>query len=62
MACVCGNEKQTLEAYYEPLKKVLGAYPKDERYLIPILQDAQEKYGYLPRTFCRVLPTASAFL
>ncbi|NLM40159.1 MAG: NADH-quinone oxidoreductase subunit NuoE [Firmicutes bacterium] len=49
MACVCGNEKQTLEAYYEPLKKVLGAYPKDERYLIPILQDAQEKYGYLPQ-------------
>ncbi len=49
MECCGGNkltEKQ--EKYYAPLQKILARYEKKERYLIPVLQEAQEEYGYLP--------------
>lgn len=49
MGCNCGNGKVSLEKYLEPLYTVLANYPKEERYLVPILQDAQDKYGYLPK-------------
>jgi len=48
MACTCGNEKESREKYFAPLKDILKNYAKEERYLIPILQEAQDEYGYLP--------------
>ena len=48
MACTCGNKKESREKYLAPLKGILKNYEKEERYLIPILQEAQDEYGYLP--------------
>ncbi|AGB42163.1 NADH-quinone oxidoreductase, E subunit [Halobacteroides halobius DSM 5150] len=48
MACQCGNEADNQEQYLKPLKKVLEGYEKKEKNLIPVLQDAQNEYGYLP--------------
>ena len=53
MACVCGHGKENMEEYLAPLKKILEKYPGEERYLIPILQEAQEAYGYLPKDVLR---------
>ncbi|MCF8001426.1 MAG: NADH-quinone oxidoreductase subunit NuoE [Halanaerobiales bacterium] len=46
MPCSC--EENKLDKYLEPLNKIFDKYTKDEKYLIPILQDAQDEYGYLP--------------
>lgn len=40
--------KEKLEEYLKPLTEILSRYDKKERYLIPVLQEAQEEYGYLP--------------
>jgi|SRR6056297_227496 NADH-quinone oxidoreductase subunit E/NADP-reducing hydrogenase subunit HndA len=40
--------KEKLDEYLEPLNEILSRYDKKERYLIPVLQEAQEEYGYLP--------------
>ncbi|MFW5999178.1 MAG: NADH-quinone oxidoreductase subunit NuoE [Halanaerobiaceae bacterium] len=48
MACSCGNREENMEKYLSPLRGILGNYEKDEKNLIPILQDAQREYGYLP--------------
>jgi NADH-quinone oxidoreductase subunit E/NADP-reducing hydrogenase subunit HndA len=48
MPCSCGNEKANLDKYLKPLQQILDNYEKKEKYLIPILQDAQDEYGYLP--------------
>ncbi|MFP4662282.1 MAG: NADH-quinone oxidoreductase subunit NuoE [Halanaerobiales bacterium] len=48
MACTCGNGKESREKYLAPLKNILANYEKEEKYLIPILQEAQDEYGYLP--------------
>ena len=48
MSCNCGNEKVSWEKYLKPLYGILDNYEKEEKYLIPILQDAQNEYGYLP--------------
>ncbi len=40
--------EEKLAEYLEPLKEILSRYEKKERYLIPVLQEAQEEYGYLP--------------
>jgi NADH-quinone oxidoreductase subunit E/NADP-reducing hydrogenase subunit HndA len=40
--------KEKLEEYLKPLQEILSRYDKKERYLIPVLQEAQEEYGYLP--------------
>lgn len=40
--------KEKLEEYLKPLQEILSRYEKKERYLIPVLQEAQEEYGYLP--------------
>ncbi|MDI3547477.1 MAG: NADH-quinone oxidoreductase subunit [Halanaerobiales bacterium] len=48
MACECGNKKESLDKYLAPLREVLKNYEKEEKYLIPILQEAQDEYGYLP--------------
>ena len=40
--------KEKLDEYLEPLNEILSRYEKKERYLIPVLQEAQEEYGYLP--------------
>jgi NADH-quinone oxidoreductase subunit E/NADP-reducing hydrogenase subunit HndA len=37
-----------MEKYLAPLNEIFEKYTKDEKYLIPILQDAQDEYGYLP--------------
>src|SRR6056297_1063411 len=46
MPCSCGDNK--MEKYLAPLNEIFEKYTKDEKYLIPILQDAQDEYGYLP--------------
>jgi len=40
--------KEKLDEYLKPLTEILSRYEKKERYLIPVLQEAQEEYGYLP--------------
>lgn len=62
MACVCGHGKENMEEYLAPLKKILEKYPGEERYLIPILQEAQEAYGYLPKDVLRRLPIIWVYL
>ena len=39
---------EKLAKYLKPVKEILGRYESKERYLIPVLQEAQEEYGYLP--------------
>lgn len=58
MGCNCGNGKVSLEKYLGPLNEVLANYPKEERYLVPILQDAQERYGYLPQEVLKEIARA----
>ena len=41
-------KEEKLEKYLAPVRKILDRYEKKERYLIPVLQEAQEEYGYLP--------------
>ncbi|GAB6138147.1 NADH-quinone oxidoreductase subunit NuoE [Halanaerobaculum tunisiense] len=53
MACQCGNEEENKEQYLEPLRNILAEYSKQEKDLIPVLQDAQEEYGYLPKEALR---------
>ena len=48
MACNCGKEQTNLEKYLAPLKGIMKKYKKEEKYLIPILQESQDQYGYLP--------------
>lgn len=45
MPCSCG---QNLDKYLAPLDQIFKKYTVEEKYLIPILQDAQDEYGYLP--------------
>jgi NADH-quinone oxidoreductase subunit E/NADP-reducing hydrogenase subunit HndA len=40
--------KEKLAEFLKPLQDILARYEKKERYLIPVLQEAQEEYGYLP--------------
>ncbi|MCK8827008.1 NADH-quinone oxidoreductase subunit NuoE [Natroniella acetigena] len=49
MACSCGNAEENQEKYFAPLKKVLENYDKKAKDLIPVLQETQEEYGYLPQ-------------
>ncbi len=42
MACNCGNNEN------EEIKKILSNYIKDKSNLIQILNEVQEKYGYIP--------------
>ena len=59
MVCKCGNGEENLEEFLAPLCEIFGDYKAKEKYLIPILQDAQEEYGYLPKD---VLREISSFL
>lgn len=43
MACNCGNEGKDKE-----LQKILETYTNDKSNLIQILNEVQEKYGYIP--------------
>lgn len=49
MGCVCGHDKESYEKYLEPLREILASCSTERANLIPILQEAQEKYGYLPQ-------------
>ncbi len=53
MACMCGQDRENLQKYLQPLHQILSRYAGEERYLVPILQEAQEAYGYLPREVLR---------
>lgn len=53
MNCVCGHAQENLDRYFSPLYSILNSYSKAESSLIPILQDAQEHYGYLPQEVLR---------
>lgn len=58
MACVCGKERENLNKYLAPLREILKKYEKEEKYLIPILQDAQDEYGYLPEEVLKEIACA----
>lgn len=47
MTCAC-NGKNNEEKYFEPLYKIFEEYATDDKNLIPVLQNAQDAYGYLP--------------
>ena len=49
MGCVCGHGKESYEKYLAPLKEILSSYAPEQHNLIPILQEAQDQYGYLPQ-------------
>lgn len=53
MGCVCGHGKESYEKYLEPLRDILAGYSQEQASLIPILQEAQEQYGYLPQDVLR---------
>jgi NADH-quinone oxidoreductase subunit E/NADP-reducing hydrogenase subunit HndA len=53
MACQCGDAEKNKEKYLLPLKEILDNYEQKEGDLIPVLQDAQEEYGYLPKEVLR---------
>ncbi|MFW6386885.1 MAG: NADH-quinone oxidoreductase subunit NuoE [Bacillota bacterium] len=55
MACSCGNKEENLEKYLAPLGEILEGYEKKEKNLIPILQDAQKEYGYLPEAVLKTI-------
>ncbi len=44
MACKCGGEGEE-----KVLKELLGKYTQDKSNLIQILNEVQEKYGYIPK-------------
>lgn len=50
MPCKCGNKKENLKKYLAPLEEILKNHEADEKYLIPVLQESQEEYGYLPES------------
>ena len=47
MTCVC-QQVEKANKYLEPLYEILKDYGAAEKNLIPVLQQAQEAYGYLP--------------
>jgi len=40
--------EEKMAEFLEPVKEIISRYEKKERYLIPVLQEAQDEYGYLP--------------
>ena len=44
MACQCGGKENQ-----EDIKKILKVYTKEKSNLIQILNEVQEKYGYIPK-------------
>ncbi len=40
--------KAKMAEFLEPVNDIISRYEKKERYLIPVLQEAQGEYGYLP--------------
>ncbi len=36
-----------------PVREILDRYPREQRFLLAILQDIQKTYGYLPRGLWR---------
>lgn len=58
MTCACNGESNE-EKYLEPLYKVFEEYAADDKNLIPVLQNAQDAYGYLPE---KVLKEISIYM
>lgn len=48
MGCICTDGNWEMQIDLAPLEQILAGYAREERWLIPILQDAQDVYGYLP--------------
>jgi len=66
MACQCGKHEENLQEFLQPLEDILSEYEEGmeregavvkteqkEKHLIPILQEAQEEYDYLPEDVLR---------
>lgn len=49
------------QSYYTQVDTILKNYPTGERSLIPVIQDIQEQYGYLPPNFSPMSPKRLAF-
>ena len=39
-------------SYYEKTDEIIACHTREERSLIPIIQDIQEEYRYLPPELC----------
>lgn len=48
MPCNCNERNPGADKYLQPVYSILSDYPAEEKSLIPVLQKAQEEYGYLP--------------
>ena len=48
MVCSCSQKSESREKYFAPLQEIFDNYEREEKNLIPILQAAQDEYGYLP--------------
>ena len=40
------------QSYYDEADKIIAAYGTEPRFLIPIIQDIQSEYKYLPPELC----------
>ena len=47
--CQCGSQQKSEQTMQEELNKVFEKYRDAQGSLIPVLQEAQEIYGYLPK-------------
>lgn len=48
------------QSYYEKADEIIGVHGAKPSALIPIIQDIQSEYRYLPPELLRMLPTKSA--
>jgi len=55
MSCACGNAQESSARYLAPLQSIFSSYSDEESSLIPILQDAQDQYGYLPQDVLKAI-------
>ncbi|SNY20829.1 NADH-quinone oxidoreductase subunit E/NADP-reducing hydrogenase subunit HndA [Orenia metallireducens] len=56
--CQCGNSAESKEKYLAPLKTILEGYEGKQKDLIPVLQKAQDEYGYLPEEVIKEIANA----
>jgi NADH-quinone oxidoreductase subunit E/NADP-reducing hydrogenase subunit HndA len=53
MPCQCGNAEKNRENHLNPVQGIVEKYEKKEKDLIPVLQETQKEYGYLPKEVLR---------
>lgn len=56
MACIHGNRKRE-NFHSSPLREILDKHRNDTGFLIPVLQEAQDAYGYLSEDILEAIST-----